>query len=540
MISLFDDTIHFMKKYRGKAIFFIFFIALILRVFKLGDFPVGFHVDEVKVGWNAISLATTLKDDQGHILPLYYNTFGDYRPTGIFYISAPALVLFGNTIFAVRFTSALIGALCVFPIYLLADLVFDKKKNIGTISAFILAISPWHIEVSRATSEVVISLFFVLFSIYFYIRLIKDKDKKYVYYTIVSIIISYFMYHSARLLLPIYLLVTMFTYYKKVTRFVLIPLFFSVIFTAILLIGGNSTKRLDQVSLFKSQDVKYELQQSKEGKAIVYTRNLVSEYGKYFSTDFLIGDQARPYRYLTVGVGLLNYIDLFLLITGLYYLFSKRNPTIILLFLLISPLASAITIEDAPNMHRSFYMMPFIAIIESLSFYYLKSKKIIFNVLIISLFYFLYSYFFKSQMHIPYIKDMFVDSPTYRDIGNIELTNSLKRYKDQYETIYVSNFPDNLYPWYAFNHDVNPRIFNTQSYIPGSNERRYENIVFTDTKCPSDTVFENNTKNILVVDSFECNTETKVKDGLKAKVIENIRRPDNSIVYRILVTQQIK
>lgn len=540
MISLFDDTIHFMKKYRGKAIYFIFFIALILRILKLGDFPVGFHVDEVKVGWNAISLATTLKDDQGHILPLYYNTFGDYRPTGIFYLSIPALVLFGNTIFAVRFTSAVIGALCVFPIYLLANLIFEKKKNIGTISAFILAISPWHIEVSRATSEVVISSFFVLFSIYFYIKLINNNEKKYIYYTLISVVLSYFMYHSARLLLPIYLLAIAFMHYKKITRFVFAPLLFSIVLTAILLLSGNSTKRLNQVSIFKSPDVNYELQRSNEGKIIVYTRNVIKEYGEYFSTDFLIGDKARPYRYLTVGVGLLNYIDLFLLITGIYYLFSKKNPTIILLFLLISPLSSAITIEDSPNMHRSFYMMPFIAILESLSFYYLKSKKAIFSILMISLVYFMYSYFFKSQLHIPYIKDMFVDSPTYRDIGNIELTNSLKRYKDQYETIYVSNFPDNLYTWYAFNHDISPKIFNAQSYIPGSNERRYENIVFTDTKCPSDTVFENNTKNILVVDSFECNTETKVKDGLKAKVIENIRRSDNSIVYRILATQQVK
>ncbi|MBP9797272.1 MAG: glycosyltransferase family 39 protein, partial [Chitinophagales bacterium] len=107
----------------------IFLLALIIRLYKLGEFPVGFHIDEVKVGWNALSILKTLRDDQGNLLPLYYNTFGDYRPTGIFYLSIPALAIFGNTIFAVRLTSSIFGALTVIPIYLITKHLFKNKEN---------------------------------------------------------------------------------------------------------------------------------------------------------------------------------------------------------------------------------------------------------------------------------------------------------------------------------------------------------------------------------------------------------------------------
>jgi 4-amino-4-deoxy-L-arabinose transferase-like glycosyltransferase len=142
---------------------YIFILALLLRLYKLGIFPYGFHIDEVKVGWNALSILKTGMDDQLKNFPLYYNSFGDYRPTGIFYLTIPSLIIFGNNIFAVRFASALFGALTIYAIYYLA-LALSKNKKLAIISSLLIAISTWHIEVSRATSEVAISTFFALFS----------------------------------------------------------------------------------------------------------------------------------------------------------------------------------------------------------------------------------------------------------------------------------------------------------------------------------------------------------------------------------------
>jgi 4-amino-4-deoxy-L-arabinose transferase-like glycosyltransferase len=498
----------------------VFLLALILRLFKLGIYPVGFHIDEVKVGWNALSILKTLHDDQGHLLPLYYNTFGDFRPTGIFYLSIPAIAVFGNSVFAVRLTSSFFGALTIFPIYLIGKHLF-KNRTVGLFSALLLAISPWHIEASRATSEVVISSFFVSFVIYF--SLLNKKNA----FNLVAILFSYFLYHSSRLLLPIYL--TLISFLQSTNKKIL---YFSILLTIILSFGSASRARLSQISIFNSENVKYELEQSKESKSIVYTRAIVKEYGRYFSTDFLIGESAKPYRYLTLGVGLLNYIDLLLLIIGLYLLVKNKNYLLPLL-LFASPLAAILTVEDSPNLHRSFYMVLFIVLIEGYALTQIKFKKAILIILIISLSYFLYAYFYKSNLRIPYQKNLYIDSPTYRNIGNIELINLVNKYKNDYKYIYITNFPDNLYTWYAYLNKIDPKEFNTLSVIKNSNERKYQNIIFTDTKCPSDYIKD---PNVLLIDSGECPIEAKINDGMKGKLIEEIKRSNGSKVYSLFAT----
>lgn len=156
----------------------IFLLALFLRLYKLAEFPVGLHVDEIKAGWNALSIIETGRDDHGGLLSLYYDSFGDYRPTGIFYITIPSVLLFGRDEFAIRFPSALFGALSVIPIYLITNILTKKKKVVwnfefGHFAAFLMAANLWHIETSRATSEVVISTFFALCSIYYLIIYIQ-------------------------------------------------------------------------------------------------------------------------------------------------------------------------------------------------------------------------------------------------------------------------------------------------------------------------------------------------------------------------------
>ena len=63
----------------------IFVLALLLRIVNLNSVPYGFHVDEAKAAWNSFSILRTGHDDHGKFLPLYYDSFGDFRPTGIIY-----------------------------------------------------------------------------------------------------------------------------------------------------------------------------------------------------------------------------------------------------------------------------------------------------------------------------------------------------------------------------------------------------------------------------------------------------------------------
>jgi hypothetical protein len=511
-----------------KLLIFIFLLALFLRTYQLSTFPFGFHADEARVAWNALSILKTGKDDRGNSLALYYNTFGDFRPTGIFYVTIPSIMAFGQSEFAVRFPSALFGALTVFPLFFLVkELSKSSRKletenwKLETLAALLLALSPWHIAVSRATNETVIALFFTLLGFYFFLKLIKEDISKYLILSFLFIFISYFFYHSARLLSPLFLILT--AYYFRSFK---IPIFYliggTLLLTFVFGLNPSARGRLSQVSILKDVDVAYEVGHASDlinNNLVIYTKRFINEYTKYFGADFLIGYTAKPYRYITPGSGILTYAEFSLLILGLIIIIQKKFPALPLLLLLAAPLPAALTTEDSPNLVRAFYMTPFIIIIASWGLSSLRKYKVAaLALLVVNFGFFLYMYFTHSYIHRPLVANADMDASSYRNIGAKELVLKLDQVKNNYEKIIVTGFPDNLRPWYGF----------FAGKVP-------ENIYLTDLKCGSDDSFvEENPQKLLAVDSWQCSPESKIKDGLLIKVVDKIKRPDGSDVYVLL------
>ncbi len=543
-----------------KPLFWIFLLALFLRLYRLEEFPVGFHVDEIKVGWNALSILKTGKDDHGQILAPYYNSFGDFRPTGIFYFTIPSLIIFGTNEFAVRFPSALFGAFTVFPIYLIAQFVFKEKGveiwdlKFGYLASILLAISPWHIEVSRATSEVAISTFFGLFAIYFFLKLIEKQEKKVAIWTTIFTLIGFSLYHSIRLLMPVFLFVTALFYsgsIKKLAKKKLVLITLLGVTTLSILIGSakSSRERLSQVSIFKDIDLTYQIQRIRsekkkttpfsllfDNKAVIYGSRFINEYASYFSPGFLIGNSARPYRYATPGVGLLTFAEIILLILGLIQIIKGKGSFLTLLLLLAAPIPAVFTSEDSPNLHRAFLMLPFLTIIEAYGIQLLSEfrkykrwvLKLTFAFLLLSFAFFIHMYFSHSSNHQPFIRNLPQDSASYRDVGAKELALEISKTGKNYDKVIVTGFPDNLYPYFAFFTGLSPKEFNKNIF-------QYGNITFSSLRCPSDDSFiKHYDENILVVDFQDCPYESKIRDGLPIKVVNEITRYDGNKVYVLL------
>ena len=100
----------FLKKYW--LLILIVILAFSLRVYKLGDYPVGITWDEPAVGYNAYSVLKTGKDEYGKLLPLTFKSFGDDKPGFFVYYIIPSVAIFGLTKFAIMFPSALAGVCC--------------------------------------------------------------------------------------------------------------------------------------------------------------------------------------------------------------------------------------------------------------------------------------------------------------------------------------------------------------------------------------------------------------------------------------------
>ena len=70
-----------------KKLLLIFLLALAVRLLALSDVPFGFHNDEVDVGYVGKFILLNGRDPAGNILPLAFNKYGDFRPTGLFYLA---------------------------------------------------------------------------------------------------------------------------------------------------------------------------------------------------------------------------------------------------------------------------------------------------------------------------------------------------------------------------------------------------------------------------------------------------------------------
>src|SRR3989344_3561506 len=148
----------------------IFILAFALRFFQLGTNPPGLYWDEVSLGYNAYSILQTGKDEHNRFLPLdTFKAFGDYKPPGYIYAAVPTIALFGLSEFATRLPSALFGSLTVLLTYFLAKRIFEDEA-IALLSAFFLAISPWHLQFSRGAFEANLGLFFSTLGIYLFLK----------------------------------------------------------------------------------------------------------------------------------------------------------------------------------------------------------------------------------------------------------------------------------------------------------------------------------------------------------------------------------
>src|SRR3990167_9268964 len=124
------------------GLFGITILGAFLRLYRLGDIPNGLYQDETAIGYNAYSLLQTGKDEYGRFMPVYFQSFGDWKLPVYVYATVPSIALFGLTGFAVRFPSAVFGILTIPAMYFFVKEVFrgDGDMSDKTNKTNILAL----------------------------------------------------------------------------------------------------------------------------------------------------------------------------------------------------------------------------------------------------------------------------------------------------------------------------------------------------------------------------------------------------------------
>jgi len=156
-------------------LFSILFVAGFLRFYRLGVNPPGLYYDEAFFANLAYSILSTGRDFNGVFLPLFSFGHGTSILPLQFYPLVASVFVFGFDVFAVRFVPALLGVLIVLVTFLLARFLFNDF--VGLLSAFLVAVSPWHVVYSRVGFGILQLTFFFSLGLYLFLRGLKGDGR---------------------------------------------------------------------------------------------------------------------------------------------------------------------------------------------------------------------------------------------------------------------------------------------------------------------------------------------------------------------------
>src|SRR5918994_3204240 len=110
--------------------------------------PPGFHRDEAALSYNAYSLSTSLRDEDGGFVPLFFRSFDDYKSPLYPYLLASVFRLTGPNAQVARGLSAVLGLIAVLLLGLLAKRVTGSTV-IGVVVLVLAGLTPWLFELGR-------------------------------------------------------------------------------------------------------------------------------------------------------------------------------------------------------------------------------------------------------------------------------------------------------------------------------------------------------------------------------------------------------
>jgi len=115
--------------------------------------PPGYHRDEASLSFNAYSISTSLRDEDGGLLPLFFRSYGDYKSPLYPYLLAGIFRVTGPHARVARAFSAVLGLAAVLLLGLLAFRVTGRRL-IGVVVLVLAGLTPWLFELGRVALEV--------------------------------------------------------------------------------------------------------------------------------------------------------------------------------------------------------------------------------------------------------------------------------------------------------------------------------------------------------------------------------------------------
>jgi 4-amino-4-deoxy-L-arabinose transferase-like glycosyltransferase len=459
-------------------------LASVLRFWSITSYPPGFSADEATIGYNAYSILKTGKDEYGKWFPLAFKAFSDYQAPLYTYVAVPFVAILGLNELAVRLPGALFGILTIMVVYFLVAKLF-KNFKIGLFAAFFLAISPWHIFFSRGAWQANLATFWITLGIYLFV--LGLEKGKFLPLAIVTFLASLYSYQSPRLIVPLFGIFLLVFYgkelFKKKQALITASIVGLIFFLPLIFIltGAAGQARFKGVSIFTDPGPINRINQERgehansqgvvarifHNKLSTFTIVMAENYLEHFGPKFLflkgdpIGRQNIP------DTGVMYLFDIIFLPLGLFFTLQRTHfgqSKIILLWLAVAPIASALTFQT-PNALRAANMAVPLSIISSFGAFFLfanLSKRGVY----IKFFGFLLavvviSFFVTRQLHQYYIH-LPKQHGLVWEYGFDQMITFVWENQDKYKKVVITNRYDQPYILTLFYLKYDPKLYQMQ------------------------------------------------------------------------------
>ncbi len=417
----------------------------------LSSVPPSLFGDEVDVGYQAYSLLKTGKDLQGNSWPILLHSLSEYRAPLFIYSDIPFIAIFGLNEWGARLSSVFWGLLGIIGTFLLARKLFNE--NIALFSTLTLAISPWHIQYSRASFEVTMLLTFLIWGTYFFL-----KKQNYLIISAIIFALTPYIYSTATIFMPLLVIILLIIYSGEIRKDLKRSVVALLIFILVLLpyakqtFFGNAGDRFGVISIFANQDLKDKVllsQQADQGsedklfhnKPLIWMQYFTQNYLRSFSPEFLFLSGDPNFRHSIHEMGQQYLYELILFLIGIWLVIksSIKSKWLVLGWLLAAPIPAALTYDGGFHATRTFAMLLPLSIVIGIGADYLfnnfknqKIKYLSIALIIIALFntsFYLHRYF----IHYPQ------ESWRAWHFGFKEAMQFVEKNQQNYEKIVINN-----------------------------------------------------------------------------------------------------
>lgn len=405
------------KKYL--LLLIIVIVAAILRFWQLGVVPAGVTHDELGYIYNSYSIAKTGKNVFGEFLPFltWMNRGGwPFLPVPI-YFSIPFFWFFDLSATVGRLPSTILGVVDVLLIYILIKQIFNKT-SLALLSAFFLAVSPWHLHFTRSAYDPNFALFFYLLGIVVFIYAIKNK--KLPLFSIACFWLAIFSYRAMNIMFfPLAVLLIWYgVRVLKITRQQVFVFVVGVLFVGLslgIVIYQNGSKyTAEAYSLLNNPKIQEDIDGwIREAQGPLFVRRLFlnkptyiinrlrESYVRAYSPEFLFLYTEPSKIYSIWSRGRIYFLDLLFIILGIAYIYklNKNAASFVIALFLVGGLPGMI--GGFPYSARNFFLSALFPILSASGILFLlnnpflkKAKPILVGILILVYTYVMGSYLF--------------------------------------------------------------------------------------------------------------------------------------------------